>query len=382
MLKFTRHKLVSVERRDVDTLSVHGILDDDIYGVEIDVVLRISNLEIINLDGKWNRWTTPDCHRALPLLQEAVGFRVAEGFSEKVKKSVGRKACRHYANLLLECCQAAKETAMMLKWEEEKASRPELGFDEFSTPSVSTKERPVQPEGVIHRDAQETISGGMTIDLHVHTSDASPCSSAPVDAIIEEAKRIGLDGICLTDHNYIWGRERVEDLQQRHGFLVLRGNEITTDQGDVIVFGFHKDIKGIIKLEEIRAEVSKVDGFMIVAHPFRGFLTFGIGQLGLTPEKAMARPLFDSVDAVEVLNSKSTAKENDFAAKVALGLNLPATGGSDAHEVSEVGIFATRFRQVIRDEREFVEALKTGDTAPIAFRREKKTGSNAYGRTA
>ena len=130
-------------------------------------------------------------------------------------------------------------------------------------------------------------SGEMIIDLHVHTFPASPCSSATVDQLIEEAKEIGLDGICLTDHNFVWDQEKVEALRERHEFLILRGNEITTDQGDMIVFGLERDIQGIIKLEELRQEVSKAGGYIIVVHPFRGFLTFGVGQLGLTPEKAM-----------------------------------------------------------------------------------------------
>ena len=111
---------------------------------------------------------------------------------------------------------------------------------------------------------------------------------------------------------------------------------------------------------------------MIVAHPFRGFLTFGVGQLGLTAEKAMTRPLFRSVDAVEVLNSKVTEKENGFASEVATGLGLPTTGGSDAHEVSEVGIYATKFTASIKNETDLIVALKTGAYSPIAFRRNTK----------
>ncbi|MCP4667082.1 MAG: PHP domain-containing protein, partial [Deltaproteobacteria bacterium] len=186
-------------------------------------------------------------------------------------------------------------------------------------------------------------SGGMVIDLHVHTSPASPCSSAPVDRLVEEAKKIGLDGICLTDHNFLWDPGLVAGLREKHGFLVMRGNEITTDQGDMVVFGLYKDIQGIIQLKELREEVRRAGGFMIVAHPFRGFLTFGVGQLGLTPEKAMERPLLKMVDAVEVLNGKVTEQENRFASEVAAGLGLPVTGGSDAHEVDEVGVYATRF---------------------------------------
>ncbi|MDY7038713.1 MAG: PHP domain-containing protein [Thermodesulfobacteriota bacterium] len=216
----------------------------------------------------------------------------------------------------------------------------------------------------------------MIIDLHVHTFPASPCSSAPVDQLIEEAKRIGLDGICLTDHNYLWDRNQVEDLSQRHGFLVMRGNEITTDQGDMLVFGLEEDIKGIIKLEELRKKVLGVNGFIVVAHPFRGFVIFGVGQLGLTPEKAMEKPLFKWVDAVEVLNSKVTENENNLASRVADGLGLSATGGSDAHEVSEVGIYATQFSDSITNEKDLIEALKKGSYSPIDFRMERKKRSN------
>lgn len=355
MLKFTRNKLISVERKGQDTLVAHGILDDDIYSLEIDVTIDISNMKISVINGKWNRWTTPECPRAIPFLQEAVGFCIEEeGFSQKIQKIISRKACRHYANLLLECCHTAKETAMVAIWEDEKIEETSQETDQIVDTTVKRK-----------------VSGGMTIDLHIHTFPASPCSSASVDQLIKEAKRIGLDGICLTDHNYLWDPAHVEDLRKKHGFLILRGNEITTDQGDMIVFGLEMDIHGIVKLEELRKEALNAGGFIIVAHPFRGFLTFGIGQLGLTPEKAMERPLFKLVDAVEVLNGKVTEKENSFASKIATGLNLPATGGSDAHEISEVGLYATQFPVVIKDEKGLIEALKKGTYTPIAFRKDR-----------
>ena len=384
MLKFARNKIVSIEKKDQDTLLAHGILDDDIYSLEIDVSIRISDLEILKINGKWNRWTTPACPRAIPFLEEAVGLCIKEkDFSQKVHKIIGRKACRHHANLLLECCHSAKEAAMLAKWEDVKAKNKDLSFSAFLRGALKDEPLPDPSDKVSDREhieikdqgpyvaVKKEISGGMMIDLHVHTSPASPCSSAPVDQCIEEAKRVGLDGICLTDHNYVWEPGRVEDLREKHGFLVLRGNEITTDQGDIVVFGLDKNIQGIIKLEELRREVRRAGGFMIVAHPFRGFLTFGVGQLGLTPEKAMERPLFKLVDAVEVLNGKVTEKENDFASKVAGGIGLPATGGSDAHEVSEVGIYATQFSDTIKDENDLVEALKKGGYSPIAFRNQR-----------
>ncbi len=377
MLKFQRNKLVSI-KKDGETLAVHGVLDDDVYGLEIDVSFNIEDLNIRSIKGKWNRWTSPECPRALQFLDEAIGMSAYEkDFSQKIFKIIGRKACRHYANLLSECGHSAREAVRIMQWQETKSDNPELTFNEYTKsvssdlPQASVSEAAgsdhdrVAGQNSADRIVYEKTSGGTLIDLHVHTYPASPCSSAPVDKLIEEAKRIGLDAVCLTDHNHVWSKDDVEELRQKHGFLVLSGNEIITNQGDMLVFGLEKDIKGIISLEDLRTEVLAADGFMIVAHPFRGFLIVGVDEVGLTPEKALERPLLKFVDAVEVMNGKVTKKENEFASKVAAGIGLPATGGSDAHEVFEVGRYATHFAGIIKNEQDLLNALKEGRYLPV-----------------
>ncbi len=101
-------------------------------------------------------------------------------------------------------------------------------------------------------------------------------------------------------------------------------------------------------------------GFMIAAHPFRGFKTFGIGQLQMTVEQACKRKALEFVDAIEIGNGKLSRDENDMARKVAEKLDLPGTGGSDAHRVDEVGKWVTVFEKEIQDENQLVEELHAG----------------------
>ena len=384
MLTFSRNKIVSIYKKDMHTLRARGILEDDIYGMEVDLDITLPHLKIVWIDGRWTRMENRECPRAIPFLQEAVGFRLTEeGFAQKVQKSVGRKSCRHFANILLECCEAAAEAAELLDFERKKTGEVALPQKESLDRDITGKPSQTKNETIKKtppHDRKKTTteplrqhsSEGMIIDLHIHSAEGSPCSSAPLSDLVVEAKRIGLDGICLTDHNHVWRRETIDELQKEHGFLILRGNEITTDQGDMLVFGFEDDVKGIIPLDELRKMVLQNNGFIIAAHPFRGFLTFGIGQLGLTTEKAIARPLFQHVDAIEVLNSKVSEKENLFSSQVAEGLRLPGTGGSDAHEVEEVGIYATRFFDIITSEKDFLKALHGRNYQPLAFRKTLK----------
>jgi len=383
MLTFQRNKLVSIFQDKPDELRIHGLLDDHIFGLEIDVVVRMDDLTIQFIDGKWNREETPECSRAIPLLQEAMGFRIdSQELPQEINKVISRKSCPHFANLLLECCTAAKEAVQIIKWQAARSDKPELTFDAYVTGSETkiAKKQPSASETIENGEIrpvpknkerrQHNIKGGFVIDLHTHSFPASQCSSVSVDELIQEAKRIQLDAICLTDHNHVWDKKTIKELKQKHGFPVFGGNEITTDQGDMLVFGMQTDVKGIIKLADLYKMVDDVDGFLIAAHPFRGFLVFNASHIGLTVEKAMQRSAYKQVHALEIMNGKVTEKENRFAGKVAEGLGLSVTGGSDAHEISGVGKYATRFKHSIGNERELVQALKSGQYEPCSFRKE------------
>ena len=200
----------------------------------------------------------------------------------------------------------------------------------------------------------------MRIDLHVHTSPRSPCSNINPAELIEEAKRIGLDGFCLTEHQVLWDWDEVGRLAGDKGIKIFRGNEITTAQGDILVFGLDQNIKGIITIQELHGIVQSAGGFSIAAHPFRGFKMFGVGQLGMTLEQASKKKVLQFVDAVEIRNGRVTEKENEVAGQVAEKLGLFKTAGSDAHEIGALGTWVTIFEKDFDTESDFLCELKAG----------------------
>ena len=69
----------------------------------------------------------------------------------------------------------------------------------------------------------------LKIDLHVHTDHSDSVSS--VDEVIDAARRRGLDGIALTDHETITTptRELAADL------IIIPGVEVETSEGHILV---------------------------------------------------------------------------------------------------------------------------------------------------
>lgn len=208
----------------------------------------------------------------------------------------------------------------------------------------------------------------MKIDLHIHTRPRSQCSYIQPADLVKEAKKIGLDGFCLTEHQVIWDFEEVQKLAEDSGIKIFRGNEITTAQGDVLVFGLEKDIQGILPIQTLFKEVEAAGAFSILAHPFRGFKTFGMSDLSLSVEQASQKKALSFVHAVEIKNGKVTDNDNDMAQKVAEKLNLPGTGGSDAHNLDDIGTFVTEFENDIQDETQLLAELHSGRFKAVPFR--------------
>lgn len=204
----------------------------------------------------------------------------------------------------------------------------------------------------------------MIVDLHVHTHPLSPDSSQSPEEAICYAKQIGLDCLCLTEHNRAWDANQIRELSDRLEFPLLHGVEVDTVEGHVLVFGLHRDFEGIIRVGELRELVSEAKGVMIAAHPFKGFRAFGLSDLNLSVEQASGKPVFRHVNAIEGFNGRSLDRENRLAQDVAGRLGLNVVGGSDAHAIEELGRCVTIFDNDVRREADLIVELKAGRFRP------------------
>jgi hypothetical protein len=104
MMFFSRSMLVGAEFLDETKVRFHGILEDHIYAMEIQMDVAVPEGVIESIQGWMKRCTHDVCHKAVDYLQEAVGVSLREeGWISKVNREVGRRGCRHFAEILVEC---------------------------------------------------------------------------------------------------------------------------------------------------------------------------------------------------------------------------------------------------------------------------------------
>ncbi len=209
------------------------------------------------------------------------------------------------------------------------------------------------------------LPAGTIVDMHVHTVRGAADSSLTPDQLIEEARRMGLSGVNISEHDRVWEPHLLEEFRQRSGLFVSRGMEVSTDMGHMIAIGLSGYVPGIRRAAELRKVLDDLGGFMIVAHPFRHFFDpihfrrDGRPPFEMTPEEAAEKmPVFSIVDEIEVANGGSTPRENQFALMVARALGKRGTGASDCHSTNGVGYYVTVFEEELRDQGHMLELLR------------------------
>ncbi|HEX5270758.1 MAG TPA: PHP domain-containing protein [Gemmataceae bacterium] len=198
----------------------------------------------------------------------------------------------------------------------------------------------------------------MNFDLHLHTSRHSPDSIMPPQIMVKRAREIGLDGVVITEHDWLWTEHELDELRAiAPGLVVMAGVEVTTRQGHFLVYGISDPfaMPNGIGVAELCREVHRQGGAVVAAHPYRWNQPFDDILRTERPE----------LDGLELMSNNMDADTRRRAAELNGRLRLAGLGNSDAHRIETLGCCYTEFAAPVRDGRDLVEAIRARQTAPF-----------------
>lgn len=197
----------------------------------------------------------------------------------------------------------------------------------------------------------------MLLDMHIHEKTYSDDSFMALRDIIRKGRLMGLDGICITDHESMGLVEKAAQVSHEMNFPVFVGAEVLTFEGDLLIFGVDHLPGFMMHAQDLIDWTNLHGGVAISAHPYRQNGR-GIGDK-LFSLKGLA--------GIEGLNGSTPAYLNRKGQETAGAMNIPVVGSSDAHRLHKVGVYATQFQGLVRDMKDLVDGIKAGQVSPMEF---------------
>jgi hypothetical protein len=188
------------------------------------------------------------------------------------------------------------------------------------------------------------------IDLHVH-SLYSPDSTITPKQLVAYAKKRGLDGVAVTDHDNL---ESGLKISREVDFLVLPGIEVSSRDGHIIGLNINAICPKGLSADETVDRIHAAGGIAVACHP-SAFL-----------KESLRQHVNARFDAVEAINSSSipfrySVKRNE---ELASRLDLARVAGSDAHYGPEIGCAFTVI-DADPSPHEIVNAIKSGSCQAV-----------------
>lgn len=163
-------------------------------------------------------------------------------------------------------------------------------------------------------------------DLHVHTCYSADCGT-PLDKIVARCLQIGINCIAIADHNSIAGALKLKEIAP---FNVIVAEEIMTPIGELMGLFLTQEIPRGLSAQETITRIKSQGGLVNIPHPF--------GHSFRENKKLLSQEILSQVDLIEVFNSRIPFPSSfPKASKLASEYGLPASAGSDAHTIREIG---------------------------------------------
>lgn len=186
-------------------------------------------------------------------------------------------------------------------------------------------------------------------EFHCHTVYSGD-SSNRIPQLLAAARERGIGRLAITDHNTIQGALRAKELDPE---LVVVGEEILTEKGEVLAYYVSKEIPKWLSPMETIKRLKSQGAFIAIPH------VFDCRRHGWRMDDLLK--ILPHVDALEVFNARCLSDRiNRLGREFAESRNLPMMAGSDAHLLLELGLVTVSL-PAFNSPDELREALKTAE---------------------